>query len=114
MLALLALISNYDAPTRCILGVTLSPGCHPDPDHIRDQSSKWRKLAAVDEPASGTLIETVNEEKELTTAGGSLGAIAAAVEAAAPELRGRPKADTPAATEVFQASDWQVNLPVSR
>jgi hypothetical protein len=39
-----------------------------------------------------TLIETVNKEKELTTAGGLLGAIAAAVEAVAPEHRGDRKA----------------------
>jgi hypothetical protein len=60
---MLALISNYDAPTRCILGVTLSPGCHPDPDHIRDQSSKWRKLTAVDEPALGRLSKRSTKKK---------------------------------------------------
>jgi hypothetical protein len=42
-----------------------------------------------------TLIEKVKERKRTHHHGGLLGAIAAAVEAAAPERRGKPKADTP-------------------
>ena len=40
----------------------------------RDQSSKWQKLAALDEQVFETLLTAVQEEKELTTAA-MLGAI---------------------------------------